>query len=456
MTIQGTLPISRNDRTSDQTLQLNVNQRVTAEVLEVSGDQVSLVIQGIRVVGKLTSSDQAAMLSDRQTAQFIIRGMKDGVLQLQLLQQPSVSTQSGFSLATPLLQLAQNLLALNEIEVNEANLMLSRALLSRGLPVSTDLMNELQQGLNSIPGWGQAHADLAASLKAAGMPISSGTLALAMEHGPTLTEGSLKLQNMLSNLIESSHSPDIVRLAKQALEVLRNGTINWDQPLPALMRDLPAAVSLWGKSLEAEVAGQLLSKGALSDGKDSVSGWMALTLLRTALEKQGNGAQVREIDHFLNALKQMQFLNTARSSDPGNPPWLTINLPLSSTLIQRNQDIAEQRQFFPAHLRVAYRSTGKDQAIDPENTRLILSIDLEEGEFLQADLSIIGKRLGAWMTVSSESLRARAESEIPSLQNGLEQIGMQLQFARCDVAPGALQLKEEKKQSEIRKIDIEV
>ncbi|MHC1782839.1 MAG: hypothetical protein AB9891_08800 [Anaerolineaceae bacterium] len=456
MTIQGTLPINRFDRPSDQSLQLNVNQRVTAEVLEVSGDQVTLVIQGIRVVGKLTTSDQAALLVDRQTAQFIIRGMKDGVLQLQLLQQPSILTETGFSLATPFLQLAQNLLVLNDIEVNEQNLLLGKSLLSRGLPVTTDLMNELKQALNSIPGWGQMEADLAASLKAAGMPLSSGTLALAMEHGPTLTEGSVQLQNMLLKLVETSKSPDIVRLAKQALEVLQNGTVDWDQPLPALMKDLPAAVNLWGKSLEAEMAAQLQSKGTITNGKDAATGWTALTLLRSALDQHGSGTQVQEIDRFMNAVRQMHFLNTARSSDPGNPPWLTINLPLSSTMIQQNREMADQRQFFPANLRVAYRSNGKGQAIDPENTRLILSIDLEKGEFLQADLSIIGKRLGAWMTVSSEDLRIRAESEIPSLQSGLEQIGIQLQFAHCDVVQNGPQVAEVKTTSETRKIDIEV
>ncbi len=334
--------------------------------------------------------------------------------------------------------------------------MLSKALLSRGMPVTSDLLNELKQSLNGIPGWGQAEADLAASFKAAGMPLSNGTLALAMEHGPTLTEGSLRLQSMLTKLIDSSNSPEIVRLAKQALEVIQNGTINWDQPLPALMKDLPAAVSLWGKSLEAEVATQLQTRGSLPEGKEAASGWSALTLLRSALDKQGSGNLVNEIDRFMNAVRQMQFLNTARSSDPANPPWLTINLPLSSTMIQQNREMAEHKQFFPANLRVAYRSTGKGQAIDPENTRLILSIDLEEGEFMQADLSIIGKRLGAWMTTSSESLKVRAESEIPSLQSGLEQIGIQLQFARCDVAPGMLQVSEPAKLSDSRKIDIEV
>jgi hypothetical protein len=456
MTIQGTLPINRFDRPGDQSLQLNVNQRVTAEVLEVSGDQVSLVIQGIRVVGKLTTSDQATLLGDRQTAQFIIRGMKDGVLQLQLLQQPSILPETGFSLATPFLQLAQNLLVLNDIEVNEQNLLLGKSLLSRGLPMTTDLMNELKQALISIPGWGQAEADLAASIKAAGMPLSSGTLALAMEHGPTLTEGSVQLQNMLSKLVETSKSPDIVRLAQQALEVLQNGTVDWDQPLPALMKDLPAAVNLWGKSLEAEMAAQLQSKGTITNEKDAASGWTTLTLLRSALEQQGSGSQVQEIDRFMDAVRQMHFLNTVRSNDPGNPPWLTINLPLSSTMIQQNREMADQKQFFPANLRVAYRSNGKDQAIDPENTRLILSIDLEKGEFLQADLSIIGKRLGAWMTVSSEDLRIRAESEIPSLQSGLEQIGIQLQFARCDVVQNGPQVTEVETTSESRKIDIEV
>lgn len=456
MTIQGTLPINRFDRPSDQSLQLNVNQRVTAEVLEVSGDQVSLVIQGVRVVGKLTSSDQAALLGDRKTAQFIIRGMTDGVLQLQLLQQPSAGKDAGVSLAAPFLLLAQNLLALNNLEINEQNMMASKALLSRGLPVTPELVQELQQSLNSIQGWGQVEADLAAEIKAAGMPLSSGTLALALEHAPTLKEGSIQLQKMLVNLADSSKNPEIVRLAKQALEVLQSGTVDWDQPIPSLMKDLPAAVSLWGKSLEAEMATQLQTNGTLVDGKETATGWTALNLLRVALDKQGSFAQVQEIDHFMNAVRQMQFLNTARTNDPGNPPWLTVNLPLSSALMQQAQQMSGERQFFPANLRVAYRSNGKTQAIDPENTRLILSIDLEKGEFLQADLSIIGKRLGAWMTVSSEELREEAEKELPSLQRGLESIGIQLQFAHCDVITSGPQVSEAKDYSEPRKIDIEV
>lgn len=453
MTIQGTLPINRFDRPTDQSLQLNMNQRVTAEVLEVSGDQVSLVIQGIRVVGKLTSGDQADLLGDRKTAQFIIRGMTEGVLQLQLLPNTPVENL-GTSLAAPLMQLAQNLLVLNGMELTETNMILSKALLSRGLPVTPELMNELQQALAATVQWGQQEADVAAGLRAAGMPLSAGTLALALEHGPTLTEGSVHLQNMLTKLVETSNSPQIVHLAKQALEVLKNGTVDWDQPLPTLIKDLPAAVGLWGKSLEAEIVGQFLTKGTAGEDKQAATGWTALTLIRQALDQQGNGQQVQEIDRFMNALRQMQFLNTAKPNDPGNPPWLTVSLPLSSSLMPQTNDNA--KQFFPANLRVAYRLAGKAQSIDPQNTRLILSIDLDKGEFLQADLSIIGKRLGAWMTVSSEDLRQRAENEIPTLESGLQQIGIQLQFARCDVAQAGPSINEAPSGTENQKIDIEV
>jgi hypothetical protein len=456
MTIQGTTPINRFDRASDQSLPLNVNQRVTAEVLGVSGDQVSLVIQGIRVVGKLTSGDQAALLQDRKTAQFIVRGMTDGVLQLQVLQQAVTGKDAGVSLAAPMLQLAQNLLLLNGLELTEPNMMVSRALLTRGLPVNPELINELQQALAGIPNWGQTEADLAASIRAAGMPLSSGTLALALEHGTTLAQGSAQLQTLLTNLVSHSKSPEIVRLATQALAVLQNGTVDWDQPLPALMKELPAAVSLWGKSLEAEIASQLQSKGAMTDAKETASGWTALQLLRGALDQQGSTSQVQDIDRFMNAVRQMQFLNTARASDPGNPPWLTLNLPLSSTMMQQARHPADSKQFYPANLRVAYRFNGKNQAIDPENTRLILSIDLDKGEFIQADLSIIGKRMGAWLTASSEDLKNQAENELPSLQAGLKEIGIQLQFAHCDVVQNGPSITVAHKAAETKKVDIEV
>ena len=71
--------------------------------------------------------------------------------------------------------------------------------------------------------------------------------------------------------------------------------------------------------------------------------------------------------------------------------------------------------------------------IDPDNNRLILSVDLDEKNTLEVDISMVGKRIGAWLTVTDEDWRNLVEDELPSLQDGLEKLGYFLQFARCEV-----------------------
>ena len=49
-------------------------RRMTTEdlgrVMEIAADSVTLVLEGVQVVARLTSSEQLAMLSERRAAQF--------------------------------------------------------------------------------------------------------------------------------------------------------------------------------------------------------------------------------------------------------------------------------------------------------------------------------------------------------------------------------------------------
>ena len=80
MVIQGLQPVQPGARPIDQPLQLHLNQKVTAEILSVNGEQIDMVIQGVRVVGRLQTNDQSAILEGRRLAQFIVKGSIDGVL----------------------------------------------------------------------------------------------------------------------------------------------------------------------------------------------------------------------------------------------------------------------------------------------------------------------------------------------------------------------------------------
>jgi hypothetical protein len=424
MLVQGLQPVQPGARQIDQPLQLHLNQKVTAEILNVNGEQIEMVIQGVRVIGRLQTNNQSAMLEDRRTAQFVIRGSVDGVLQLQLVKpnETGLSTQPSSTFSV----LAQNLLIMNSIELTEQNVTLGKALLNHGLPVTPQLMEELSNALNGLNNWGQAEADMAAALKAGGMPLTQNTLLLTLQSLPTLAESANRLQNQLVELASGKSGREIARLAEQALKLLQSSTIDWSKPLPQLLEDLKQAISLWGKSIESELANQVEFGNVKGN-----EGWLGLAQLRRALENNGYKGAVRSIDQFMEGVRQMQFLNTARPVENGNPPWLLINLPVAAHFPGQT---GKQESFFPASLRIAYRTEGNVKRIDAENTRLVLTVDLKGGEYLTADLSFIGKRVGAWLTVSSDELKNRTIETLPDLETRLDQMGLRLQVAQCQVA----------------------
>ncbi len=423
MVIQGLQPVQPGARPIDQPLQLHLNQKVTAEILSVNGEQIDMVVQGVRVVGRLQTNDQSAMLEGRRLAQFIVKGSIDGVLQLAMA--PSAETALVQQPASTMAALAQNLLVLNDIEISDQNVMLGKALLTHGLPVTQQMVDELSQALNGIANWGQTEANMAAALKAGGMPLTENCLSLALQTLPTLAESVSRLQSQLSGMVAGQAGPEIKQLAEQAIKLLQSATIDWSKDLPNLLNDLKQAVSVWGKSLEAE-----LVKNLSENSVQKNEGWMSLVQLRKALETEGYRGAARSIDQFIEGVRQMQFLNTARPVENGNPPWLLVNLPVAAHVQgQQNQEV-----FYPASLRIAYRTKGKIKRIDPENTRLVLTVDLQNGEYVTADLSVIGKRVGAWLSVSSEDLKEQAVANLPDLEERLEKLGLQLKMAHCDVA----------------------
>lgn len=434
MLVQGLQPVQPGARPIDQPLQLHLNQKVSAEILSVNGEQIEMVIQGYRVVGRLQTNDQAALLQDQRFAQFIVKGSIDGMLQLALAK--AAETGLVKQPTSALSMLSQNLLILGNIEATDQNIIIGKALLSHGLPINFETLNELTQVLNGLPGWGQSEADMAAALKAGGMPLTQNTLSLALQTLPNLAESVSRLQSQLTDLAKGQAGPEITRLAKQVLTLLQSATLDWSKEQPLLLGDLKQAISVWGKSLEAELASQ-----AKGESIQNSEGWLSMVQLRKALDNVGYRLSVRTIDQFMEGIRQMQFLNTARPVENGNPPWLLVNLPVASHIPgQLNQ----QSGFFPASLRIAYRTEGKVKRIDPENTRLVLTVDLQDGEYVTADLSIIGKRVGAWLSVSSDDLKDKAVENLPDLETRLEKLGLSLKVAHCDVATvGPVLSKEE-------------
>jgi hypothetical protein len=428
MNISGPSNVGIIDQPSNQPLQLRVNQRVVAEILKVSGDQVTMVVQGTQVVGRLMAGEQSAQLADRRMAQFIVRGMVDGQVELQIARQEIQAAQQGMN--QQWLTLAKNLLQLNGMAVNDANLTISQALLNRGLPVTPDLMNELSQALGTLGQWGSSEAELAAALKANGLPLTNGTLSLALQRLPSVADSLLSLQASLGNWLRANANSSLSPLGQRALQVLQQAMVQWGDSPADMMEQLPEAVSVWGKSLEAEMADSLKSGHLFSNNPADENGLVALAHFRRELAASGNNRLVGEIDKFMDSVRQMQFFNASQMRDPTNPPWLVMNIPLAVSAMLQNP---RTQNLVPANLRVAYQPENSEKSIDPQNTRLIISVDINEGQFLQVDLSMIGHRVGAWMTASDQDLRQLVEAEMPGLKDGLGKLGYNLEFARCEV-----------------------
>ena len=225
MEVTGSSIIRVADSSGRQPLELRLNQHVNANVISVSGDQVDLNIRGTRIVGRIVDGSNASALENQRTAQFVVKGMTEGVLELQVVPQQPDMVASG--LDAQRIILARNLLQLNGLDINQANMMIGKALLSLGLPITSDLVQDINQALSELGLWGQPEADLAAVLVSKGLPLSSGTLGLALEQLPGLADSFLNLQTRLTNFLNSNAARGNLRaLAEQAANALNDGVID--------------------------------------------------------------------------------------------------------------------------------------------------------------------------------------------------------------------------------------
>jgi len=423
MNISGTPLVSPNQKPEDHLLALRLNQRITAEVLQVAGEQVTLAVQGVRIVAKLTSADQSAALIDQKIAHFIVRDLAGPLPNLQLVRPGS---QPASSPLLPPADLAARILHSQGLAVTPDTLQIARSLLGHNLTVTPELVKELTDVLAASGAWDAETVNLAAWIKSEGLPLSPGTLSLALKfhNGLGLTETLTELKGRLQGLMTAqSSSPLIKEMAENSIRLLNDLILQWDASPGKLEEMLHKAVRLLGNPLEHELA-ELVQKGihTINDQplEDSL---LTLIALRQELAKHGNST-VDSLDRFLDTLRWTQFTNSDPQSIPAKGQWLNLDFPLQGQ---------GQPAYQETHLRVACQQ-GKDGAkVDPGYTRLVIQMDMKNGEMLEIDLSVVQKQIGAQITASSPQLRELAESELDQLSLGIERVGYQLQSARCTV-----------------------
>jgi hypothetical protein len=408
------LPPNAAVQRADDTLQFRINQRFAAQVVQIATDHVTLMVNDVPIVARLTDPAQAAQLAERRVSQFVVRDLGPHGLTLQLLPTagggpgPSTPAALADSLITALLHQAN-------VPANEANAQIARALIARGLPVTAELINELQTALTGMGLWSAADAQLAAALKAAGLPLTAETMRLAREQlaaspvGDSLAQLSAKL-SALANRPLPKGLAEIVQKARTLLDSLR---VDWSQPSAHMAEQLHTSLATLGRSPEHALSTHAMPEGLL-----------LLAQLRGEIAKALPNARdvIGQLDRFLDSARFNQLTNVTPHPLPPEGQLLNLPVPL--------RDGA--RPETPAHLRVACRQHGSAEAGEPSLTRLIMQLDVAEGQTVEVDLAVVGRQIGAKVTVTQDNLRAVAEEELPAFGEGLRALGFALKTARCE------------------------
>jgi hypothetical protein len=422
MGFPGPFSISPINNTPDQELGLRVFQRITAQVLSVTGTTAVLEVDGHPVVAQLTSADQAAILSSQGTAQFIITELTSQSITLKFIrdEQPQ-SALIGVVANGP--ELAERILENNNLPVTVTNLMMTRSMLKQHLPITPGLLKELLGALSDDGQWSEVDADLATAMKSAGLPVTAQSLALA-SRPPVQTAQSLsRLIEMLTQASIQNLPDELLEQLKSNLQALNSLILKGDEKPRQVADQLKALVDAFGRSLENILLEQIQNPAKPIPEKSLVS----LVKLQQMLEQFGKQETAQSIKEFLNEIRQNQFMNVKPDPVPGQGEWSEIGF-----MIQSAAQKAEGK-FSSARLKIAHETKKNSSKINPAYTRLILQVDLEPGKTVEVDLSLVGKQIRTSVMAPNPAWRNQAQDELPSLVGALKDLGYALKDFQVDV-----------------------
>jgi hypothetical protein len=422
MSFPSLLPVSPISSADVQGIGLRAFQRVTAQILSVTGNTAVLSIEGHPVVAQLTSTDQAATLLSQRTAQFIVTQLTDQTITLKFVKnEQAQAAPAGTVINEP--ELAARLLEQNNIPATANNLMMARSILKQHLPVTDRLLNELLDILSEYGSWAEADAELAAAMKANGLPVTAQSLKLASHQAVQTGEGLSQLIATLTHLSKQDMPSEIRKQIDQNLQMLNTVVLKGDGDAPQLADQLKAAVDLLGRSLENILLEQSQNPNQLLPEKSLITLVRLQQMLEQFGQKEGGGA----IKEFLADNLLSQFMNAKPDPVPGNGAWSEIGF-----MIQSTQQKADEK-FSSARLRIAHEARADSDRINPGYTRLIIQVDLEPGKTVEADISLVGKQIRTSVTAPDPAWCDQAQSEAPSLVEALQTLGFTLKDMQIGV-----------------------
>lgn len=423
---------------------LKVNQRVAGEVLNVSNEQVVVAINGVQIVAKMTTPEQLAMLMERRYAYFIVKDINEKVVTLQLtnLEQASSPVKT-FSPAN----LGQNILEQLGLPADEGNLAIVQSLINKGIKVTPELIQEFNLVLATKSEWGGKEAQLAASIKAAGLPLTPGSLSLAEAAVKDLKQNFVNLYAALNDYQASPGVPaGSAQNARALLATLKEIIVESGNQPTVLEANVKNAMIKLGTSLENEIA-RLIQPERGVGGNAQEPG---LLLELANLRGQVSSSRIRSaIDQFLDGVKWVHFQNVEPEVTVPKGQWTQLDLPIAfNQQMLRNLN---ENSVGNLKIRVARDGgDGKAGSINPNYTRLVIQVDLNEIDFVKVDLSIVSKQVGAEIIGSNNDICLSASDEISEFQRGLSNLGYTLKTTKVEVGLPNLEMDIQEPKAELQ------
>lgn len=421
MNIQAPLPLNQTPNSAQPEGGLRLFQRVTADILQINGTQAVISIDGHPIVARLVSQQEAAQLAGKKVAQFIVTAMDQEAITLKIFNPPQPSAP-GSGVGLPVQEMALRILQEYGLPVRPDWLLLARAALAQHLEINPE---NLQKMLAALGGgsWGQAEADMAAAMLAAGLPLNEETLALALRARSTYLQALMQLFTSLQAAQSNSAlTAEQTRLLQTLQNLFQHLLLPVGTDVQTLASRIRAAVRFGGRSLE----NILLAEGGTADGLTNPLGWLEAVRLLSQLRQHGLGEVADQVQRFMDQARMNGLLNLPPQVPPGQGVWA------EARMLMANPSGGDQ-PLLPVRLRLARREMGSSSQIDPSHTTLNIQVEVQPNRVFQVTLSVVGRQMRLIVTAPDAQWLSETRSEIPSLEEALWQMGYQLQDSRVEV-----------------------
>jgi hypothetical protein len=416
MSLPGLFPVSQTQSHPLQDATLHVNSRVTAQVLQVFDTQAILEIDGYPVVARLTSKGQAAELLSRRTADFVVTQLSSDQITLKL-SNPSggVGDQP---IQVQIADLAADIAKELGLQGTKSEIDLIHQALLEHLPITREIVSQL---LAAVDGSGldiNEGLQLAIRLKAAGLPVTPDSLKLAGQTtGLQMADSYEQMMAEFRDILSQSTTDQ--PLSYQIQTVL--------QDLEAMIPDLSMSVDQINASLQelfqfiGKPYEKLLNDRLAAGTKASRGAFDLFTLIQISkdLKQNGQTAAANSIDHFLELVRQNQFMNIKPDEVSGKGQWSEIAFCVQNAA-------GNDQKTCNTKIKVSYRSEKSPRKIDPEFTNLVLQVELEPTKEVVFNLSIYQKKVNAEITSQDMDVMSLFTESLPEFKELLSGLGYQV------------------------------